>query len=174
MVLKKINAVIALLSAVLLALHNILNARMMLLGRVDESPVGLSYALIGLLLVHVLISLSFSVFRNEGNKKIYPNVSIPTLLQRITALAMIPLTAFHAFFRVGQFGEGLIPVLIAHFFIMLLAYIHIPLSVPNALATLGIIDSSKQHAAVRNICWVVCALLFLLGLTASITEVIAL
>ena len=94
--------------------------------------------------------------------------------QRITALAMIPLVLFHGFIRAGQFGIGLIPILIAHFFIMLLAYTHIPLSVPNALVTLGIIDSSKQHVTVRNICWGVCALLFLLGLTASITEVIAL
>lgn len=174
MVLKKINAVIALLAAVLLALHNILNARMMILGRVEESPTGLAHALIGLLFIHILISLSFSVFRNEGNKKIYSKVSIPTLFQRITALAMIPLVLFHGFIRAGQFGIGLIPILIAHFFIMLLAYTHIPLSVPNALVTLGIIDSSKQHVTVRNICWGVCALLFLLGLTASITEVIAL
>ena len=174
MKLKKINAVIALMTALLLALHNTLNARMMLLGRVDESPALLAYLLIGLFGVHMLLSLSMCFYKAEGRGIHYLNVSKGWFLQRITALAMIPLVFFHGFVRAGQFGIGLIPILIVHFFIMLLAYIHIPLSVPNALVTLGIIDSSKQHAAVRRVCWILCALLFLLGLTASISEVIAL
>lgn len=174
MVLKKFNAVTALLAAAMLALHNTLNARMMMLGRVDESPAALAYILIGLFGVHMLVSLYVLLRRNEGRKVQYQNISRGWLLQRITAIAMIPLVLFHGFVRAGQFGIGLIPILVVHFFIMLLAYTHIPLSVPNALVTLGLIDSSKQHAAVRKICWIVCCLLFLLGLTASISEVIAL
>ena len=174
MVLKKINAVIALATAILLALHNTLNARMMLLKRVDESPTVLAYCLIGLFLVHVLVSLFMLLFRHERSKRHYANVGKGWLLQRITAIAMIPLVLFHGFVRAGQFGIGLIPILVVHFFIMLLAYIHIPLSVPNALVTLGIPDNMKQYATVRKICWVVCALLFLLGLIASISEVIVL
>ncbi len=172
--LKKLNAVTALLAAVLLALHNTLNARMMILGRVDESPKLLAYALIVLFSVHMLVSLYVLIFRNEGRKIKYTNISFGWLMQRITALAMIPLVFFHGFVRAGQFGIGLIPILIVHFFIMLLAYTHIPLSVPNALVTLGIIDTGKQHSSVRIVCMVICALLFMLGLFASITEVIAL
>lgn len=174
MKLKKINAVIALLAAFLLALHNTLNARMMLLGRVDDSPALLAYVLIGLFGAHMLICLFMLFFQSEGGKVKYTNVGKAWLVQRITAVAMIPLVLFHGFVRAGQFGIGLIPILIVHFFIMLLAYTHIPLSVPNALVTLGIIDNMKQHAAVRRICWIVCAMLFLLGLTASISEVILL
>lgn len=174
MKLKKLNAVTALLVATLLALHNTLNARMMMLGRVDDSPELLAYVLIGLFGVHMLVSLYILIFVNEGSKAKYRNISAGWLLQRVTAIAMIPLVLFHGFVRAGQFGIGLIPILIVHFFIMALAYTHIPLSVPNALITLGIIDTEKQHTAVRRICWVICALLFLLGLTASISEVIAL
>lgn len=174
MVLKKCNAVAALLAAILLALHNTLNARMMMLGRVDESPAVLAYILIGLFGVHMLVSLYVLLFRNEGRKARYQNISRGWLIQRITAIAMIPLVLFHGFVRAGQFGIGLIPILVVHFFIMLLAYTHIPLSVPNALVTLGLIDSTKQHKTARAICWIACALLFLLGLTASISEVILL
>ena len=168
MILKKMNAVIALLVTLVLALHNSINACMMLLGRVEESPLLPAIILFVLFAVHVLVSLFMLIFRNDHGRTAYTNVRKGWLLQRITAVAMIPLVMFHSFARVGQSGIGLIPVLIAHFFVMLLAYIHIPLSVPNALVTLGVIDSSKQHTAVQRICWVICVLLFLLGLAASI------
>ena len=174
MKLKKCNAVIALLTALLLALHNTLNARMMMLGRVMESPKMLAKILISCFGVHVLISLFVVLFRSKGSKPIYGSISASWILQRASAIAMIPLVLFHGFVRAGEYGIGLIAILIAHFFIMVLAYVHIPLSVPNALVTLGIIDNSKQHKTVSGVCWVICILLFLLGLAASISEVIAL
>ena len=174
MILKKINAVIALAAAVLLALHNAINACMMLLGRVERSPAVPARILFILFAVHALVSLFMLILRSDHSAAAYTNVSKGWLLQRITGIAMLPLTAFHAFVQVGQFGERLIPVLIAHFFVMVLAYIHIPLSVPNALVTLGAIDSMKQHGAVRKVCWIICALLFLLGLIASLSEVVVL
>lgn len=174
MTLKKCNAVIALMTATLLALHNTLNARMMMLGRVEESPRLLALILVSCVGAHALISLFVILFRSKGAKPRYNNISATWILQRISALAMIPLVLFHWLVRAGEYGIGLIPILIVHFFIMVLAYIHIPLSVPNALVTLGIIDNSKQHKTARTVCWVICIMLFLLGLSASISEVIAL
>ena len=168
MTLKKCNAVLALLTTALLTLHTVLNARMMLLGRVTESPKLPAFMLMGCVGVHALISLFVILFRNDGRKVKYGNISAGWIFQRITAVAMIPLVMTHWLARVGEHGEGLTLVLTAHILVMALAYIHVPLSVPNALVTLGILDSSKQHKAAGVICLVICVLLFLFGLTANL------
>ena len=174
MLLKKCNAVLALAAALLLAIHNALNARMMILGRVNESPSLPAYILIGLLFLHIPISLFVLLKRNDGRGVRYTNISMGWLFQRVTGIALIPLILFHGFIRAGQFGIGLPAILVAHFFIMLLAYLHIPLSVPNALLTLGLIDTDAAYRTAHRVCRVVCALLFLAGLTASLWEVLVL
>lgn len=87
---------------------------------------------------------------------------------------LIPIVLFHCFVRAGQYGIGLIPILIAHFFIMLFAFIHIIISFPNALVTFGVITTDKAYMRVRIVLSVICVILFSVGVFASITEVIAL
>ena len=173
MVFKKINAVIALLAALTLATHTSINARMMMLGRVYDSPVSLAYILMSLVGLHVVISICMLI-KHEGKTAKYSGLYKGTMWQRISAIAVIPLVLFHAFIRVGTLGFGLIAILVVHFFVMILAFSHIAISVPNALVTLGVIDTTSKHKKVRTVCIVISILLFILGLSASISEVIAL
>ena len=169
MLLKKINAVIGLLSVILLWAHSAVNTLLLLRGQAGETPERFSYALFALVILHILISLFVMFFKTDhANGKKYPKVRSGWLWQRVTAVALIPLAVFHAEIHVGTFGIGLAPILAAHFLVMLLCYIHIPLSVPNALLTLGLIESSGQHKTVRTVCWAVCALLFAFGLAAGL------
>lgn len=171
---KKCNAVLGLVTALILAAHNTANAVMMLLGRVGQYPRGPAFALMGGVFLHGVISVAFLLFRRDGARLRYEKLNLATLVQRITAFALIPAISLHIHLRVGQQGEGLMAVLITHFFIMLFSFIHISLSVPNALVTLGWLDNSRQHAAARRICWAVCGVLFALGLAASLSEVVGL
>ena len=172
--LKRWNAVIALLAAVLLAVHNTINARMMLLGRVTESPAFPARALAALVVIHALVSLYLLIFRHEKGGRIYPKITAGFILQRVTGIAMILPVVFHAAVRAGSFGVGLIPVLWVHFAVMVLSYVHIPLSVPNALVTLGVLSTARAHRTARLVCAGLCAVLFALGLWASLSEVTAL
>ena len=174
LILKKINAALALLSAAVLLTHNALNSRMMLLMRVDDSPKLLARLLFIFVVLHAAISILILIFRHDGGNTRYVKLGSGWLLQRVTGIALLPFAAFHAFIRVGDYGFGLIPILIAHTFILLFAFAHISVSVPNALVTLGWIDTERGRKRVQTVCTAVCVLSAALALTASISEVIAL
>ena len=174
MVSKKINAVIALCISALLLFHNAFNSAMMIRGTVEQSPVVPARILFTLVAVHALISLYFLLVRRDGkgSSKRYASLCRATRIQRGTAIAMLPLICFHAFFHPPVMG--IVPILINHAVMICLAAVHITVSIPNALISLGIISSSRAHGRARVVSGIVAGIMLVTGITAGILEGMAL
>ena len=174
MVLKKVNAIIALIVSLVMMIHNTMNMQMVRLGRVEDSPKMIARALIFFFIIHAFVSIFIIIFKNDGKETKYTNISSGWLVQRITGIALLPIVIIHGFLNVGDFGLQVIHIIIIQVVIMLLSYIHIPIAVPNALVTLGFIDNIKTHKVVRLALWVVCVALFIINLIPCVMVVIAL
>ena len=97
---RKLNAVASLLTTVLLLAHAILLSVYMLSGGRSFRPAGfMGWVLMGVMICHALVSidlaLSAHVEENTRKGKQYPKLNIPTILQRITGLLMVPAAALH-------------------------------------------------------------------------------
>ena len=140
---RKLNAVLSLLTTVLLLIHAITCSIFMLSGdSVARPPVFMSWVLMGLLIIHALISIDIAMSahaENENRKgKKYPKKNAATIVQRLSGVLMVPATGLHIAGATGY----MVPPKVVHaivpplFFTMVLT--HIAVSASKALITLGI------------------------------------
>lgn len=172
MLLKKINAACALLTTVILVLHSAITSLTPLIGLKNKPPIFFEILFVAIFAVHIILSLLMIVLSEKYKVKVYPNVEKSWLIQRITAILIIPFAFLHFFVFKEILPAGIPVIFIMHFLLMIITYIHISLSVPNALVTLGFAITIKRHKVIRAICFAIGVLLLLLGLAASIVEVI--
>ena len=140
---RKINAVISLLVTVLLLNHAIvLSVYMLSGGRIARQTSILSWVLMGMVILHALISIDIAMSahaENENRKgKKYPKKNAATIVQRLSGVLMVPATGLHIAGATGY----MVPPKVVHaivpplFFTMVLT--HIAVSASKALITLGI------------------------------------
>lgn len=143
MLLRKINAVLSLISTLLLLNHAVYIALYIFSnGRILNPLHSAVWGLVGVMALHAFISIDLAISAHmEAGKqkgKSYPKKNISTVLQRISGMLLIPLVALHIAGATGamtppKLVHSILPPL---FFFVALA--HTALSASKALVTLGI------------------------------------
>lgn len=143
MLLRKINAIISLLTTLFLLYHAIfISVWMLSKGSIEQSAPVAPWILTGLVGIHAFISIYFAVLSfGEGEKrkvKSYPKMNGATIFQRVSGILLIIFAALH----VAGASGAMQPPHIVHtifppiFFTIALA--HAAISTDKALITLGL------------------------------------
>ena len=143
MLLRKLNAIISLLTTLFLLDHAIFNSvRMLSKGSVEQSAPVAPWILAGLVAVHAFLSIYFAVsshMEGETRKvKSYPKMNRVTVFQRVSGILLILFIALH----IAGASGAMTPPHIVHtifpplFFAIALA--HAAISTDKAFITLGI------------------------------------
>ena len=158
--LRKMNAGVGLLVTVLLMAHAIgLAVWMLSRGAVPQMENYLPWILTGATVVHALVSIGLMISGHKGAKnhqsKKYPQMSVSTMIQRISGALMVLFTWLHIAGASGimtppQAVHAIVPPL---FF--LLVMVHIAVSTSKAFITLGIGNAKfvkRADIAVKTLC----------------------
>lgn len=143
MLLRKINAVISLLTTLFLLDHAIFNSVWMISkGSVEQNASVAPWVLAGLMALHAFISIYFAVSAHEeGEKrkvKSYPKMNVATVFQRISGILLIVFTALHVAGAAGAMTPPHIVHMIVPPIFFTVALAHAAVSTDKALITLGI------------------------------------
>ena len=169
MLLRKINAIISLLTTVFLLDHAIFTSVWMLSkGSVEQSAPFAPWILAGLMAAHAFISIYFAVSSHMDDEKIkcksYPKMNRVTIFQRVSGILLIAFAALH----VAGAAEPLQPPPLVHTilppFFFTVALAHAAVSTDRAFITLGI-GNARFIKVVGIITKVICAA----TLVASVT-----
>lgn len=156
MKLRKINAVLALATTVLLLMHAI-SVAVWMFSRGKIIPIGghtLPKVLIWVAVSHTVLCLLFMVFANIDKKikkgRTYAKLNVPTMVQRISGVLLIIFTWLHI-----AGAKGIIPIpdviyaiLSPLFFLLVMA--HIAVSGSKAFISLGI--GNAKFIKIIDIC----------------------
>ena len=161
MLMRKINAIISLLTTLFLLDHAMFTSVWMLSrGSVAQSAPMVPWILAGLVALHAFISIDLVISSHmEGERrkvKSYPSMNGATIFQRVSGILLIVFTALHIAGASGamqppQIVHTIVPPL---FFAIALA--HAAVSTDKALITLGI-GNARFIKAVGVIVKVLCA-----------------
>ena len=143
MLLRKLNAVLALLTTALLMNHAIsLGAWMLSRGSISFAINKLPWVMLWLMAAHAVISIALAVLGHKGAEKRevkeYAKLNASTVFQRMSGILLILFTALHVLGTVGVLTpppavHAILPPL---FFAFTLA--HVAVSTSKAFITLGI------------------------------------
>lgn len=161
MLLRKINAILGLLSTLFLLDHAIfISVWMLSEGRVAQGAPFAPWVLAGLLAAHAFISVYLAIsshMEEETHKcKQYPRLNRATVFQRISGVLLILFTVLH----IAGASGAMVPPYVVHtvvppiFFAISLA--HAAVSTDRAFITLGI-GNVRVIKAVGVITKVICA-----------------
>ena len=161
MLLRKINAIISLLTTLFLLDHAIFaSVRILSKGKIEQSAPIAPWILAGLMAAHAFICIYFAFEANmEGGKgkgKSYPKMNLTTVFQRVSGILLIVFTLLHI---AGASGAMHTPHIV-HTFVspifFTVALAHTAVSTEKALITLGI-GTAKVVKAVGIIMKLICA-----------------
>lgn len=159
--LRKINAVISLIITVLLLDHAIFNAIWMLsMGSIQKNSF-VSRVLLGLMLVHAIMSIVLAVLGHKGAEKRkcneYKKLNRATNIQRIGGILLIIFTILHVLGTIGitQTPRAVHMVLPPLFFAV--ALMHVAVSGSKPFISLGI-GSAKFIKIADIVIKIICAL----------------
>lgn len=160
MVKRKINAVLTLLTTLLLLTHAIWFAVWILSGcTIPHAPRFIPWALAGVIAAHMLISIDLVVstyMENEGSKgKPYPKQNKATIVQRISGVLMAPAIALHIAGAAGVMQPPPVVHAVVPLLFFTLALTHTAISISKAFITLGI-GSAKTVKLVGRVAKVFC------------------
>ena len=161
MLLRKINAIISLLTTLFLLGHAIfISVWMLSRGSVEQGAPIAPWILAGLVGVHAFISIYFAFSSHEEgeNRKVksYPKMNRATIFQRVSGILLIVFSALH----IAGASGAMQPPHIVHtilpplFFAIALA--HAAISTDKALITLGI-GNANVIKVVRIVVRLICA-----------------
>ena len=167
--LKKLNAVLSLLTTLLLVDHALFfSAWMMSGGTITVSSSAMPYVLAGLMVVHAAISVFVLVVGGqdgEGSKgKSYPKENISTIVQRLSGGLIIILLAMHITSAASDFQPKMLHAIIEPLFFAA-SFAHVALSTGKALTTLGV-GNAKVIKAVNIVMKVLCAAALIFGVVS--------
>ena len=166
MILRKINAVIGLITSALLLNHAVFWAVWMLLrGRLEKAPASIPWVLMPLMALHAVLSIAVLILGRRGSKggksKAYVKFNISSYVQRIAGVMMLALIGIHIIGAENHYhSKGFHAVFHPLFFAAALA--HTALSVSKALITLGI-GNAKVIRAVDRIMAAFCGVTLIGG-----------
>ena len=142
MLLRKINAVLSLITTVLLINHAAFLAVWMLTrGDMARSVIDMPYLLLAVMILHAVISIVVAINGHKGVEKrptnAYPKLNRLTNIQRYSGLAMVLFTVIHMIGAGNHFQSKIFNAIFQPlFFAIVLA--HISVSASKAFITLGI------------------------------------
>lgn len=143
MLLRKINAIISLLTTLFLLDHAIFSSVWMLSrGKVEQSAPFAPWILVGLVAAHAFISIYFAVEANMDGTKVkgknYPKLNRVTIFQRASGIMLIVFTALHVAGVSGAMHTPHIVHTIVPPLFFAVALAHAAVSTDKAFITLGI------------------------------------
>ena len=179
--LKKLNAVLALISTICLLAHTVYSAYAYSTMYYNPGLTkGLAIPCIVVICLHAVLAMCIVFMQGDGTRlDLYPGQNKETVVQRISAALIFPALILHinTFSYMSQNAEagkpGMIVLLIAVntlFYAVVLA--HTAVSVSRACITLGWISSRKTQKTVDRIAYILGAILFVaLLLTVVVGQV---
>ena len=169
MIIKKINAVIAILISLMLIDHSVACSMHLITHNYESSMPAPAIILACLVMVHACISL-FNVFVKHDNCTVkYKALNRGAMIQRGTGIAVMVVLIPHVVCaKMYMVAWAVKLFLITHFIFVIIAGIHAAISVPKGLVTLGILTSEKKYRVCLIVCWIICIPLIVLGLAGSI------
>lgn len=162
MILRKINAVLGLITTLLILDHAIFHAVWMLSGcSIEKSAGGMSMFMFVVMIVHAAVSIVLAVLGHKGAEKRkcngYPKLNRATIIQRMSGVLLILLTVLHI---AGAVGGLKLPKLVCAFLLPLFFTVvltHVAVSVSKAFITLGI-GNARTVKAIDIVMKAICAL----------------
>ena len=143
MIVRKINAVVGLLTTLLLFDHSIFHAVWMLgRGAVEKSVDIMPWLLMGLMALHAVLSMGIVMLsRGDGNGPVgnaYTKSNVSTIIQKVSGMLLIVLTALHVASAAGPLVLPAVVGAIVTPLFYAVALVHVGFSVSKALITLGV------------------------------------
>jgi hypothetical protein len=140
---RKINAVVSLLTTVMLLIHAIVLSVCMLTGcSIPQSAGMIAWILLGLVLTHALISIDLALSAHAETEtrkgKSYPKMNGATIFQRVSGILLIVFAALHVAGASGAMQPPHIVHTILSPLFFLIALAHTAISTEKAFITLGI------------------------------------
>ena len=91
---RKVNAIISLVCTFLILVHGIYDAAWMSLrGLINTLPKPMPYVLMGLVIVHTVLSIVTAILgsggKNNENEKMYKKENIKTIIQRVFGILIV-------------------------------------------------------------------------------------
>ena len=169
MLMRKINAGLSLLTAVLLLDHAIFKTvRMISRGIIGKGGSFISWILFGLMLAHAVISIDLAISAHSEEEtrkgKSYPKLNISTIIQRITGMVLIVFAGLHVAGAAGYMTPPPIVHAIVPAVFFTIALMHVAVSTSKAFITLGI-GNAKFVKAADLVIKVICAATLIAALT---------
>lgn len=163
MILRKINALVSLLTTALLMKHAVfLSIWMLSRGSMAKADNGMPFVLAALMVIHALISIILGILVHKGTKKqackSYPKMNIPTIVQRATGIMMIVLLGLHISGSANHFQPKMLHAVI-HPLFFAAALAHTSISASKAMITLGI-GNAKTVKVVDAVMKIICIATF--------------
>lgn len=164
MLLRKINAVLSLISTILILDHAIFLAIWMLSRcSIEKTENFLPWILMISVLAHAIISIILAVLGHKNAEKRkckeYPKLNVATIMQRFSGILMILLLALHIVGAENHYQPKILhAILHPLFFAVVLA--HVAVSASKAMITLGI-GNAKAVKVVDVVIKVICIATFI-------------
>jgi hypothetical protein len=160
MLLRKTNAILSLITTLLLLDHAIFSSVSMIsMGAVKQNASFMPWMLVGLMMMHAVISMGFAFSAHseteENNGKTYTKQNIVTLIQRISGILLIALTALHAAEASGVMQPPKFILVIVPPLFYAIALAHVAISTSKAFITLGV-GNAKVIKAIDIVTKVIC------------------
>ena len=169
MALKKTNAVLALLTYLVLTGHVIYQVVSYIMFYYNAA-ISRAFADTTMLLfiAHAVIAFIILFGKHDSKEIVYKALNIRTLLQRIFAYAMCVLLPAHMFaFKIISQNSGNLIIFTLAETVQILFYLalfaHIALSFSNALITLGLMTDMKKKKITDVVMAVICSLFFIVS-----------
>lgn len=139
---RKVNAVISLISTILILVHSIFYSVWMLFragfAKMSAYP---SRILVVLMMVHAIISIVLAILGHKGAEKRkcnnYPKMNKQTYVQRISGILLILFIVLHIAGALNHFQPKILHAIL-HPLFFIIALTHVSVSTSKAFITLGI------------------------------------
>lgn len=178
--LKKINAILALISVFLLLAHVVYEIWSYMSFYYNPGmTVLIAYGFVTCVMLHIVISVFIVAYKHDGDALgKYPKKNIRTIIQRASAAGILVLLPFHiktGDWVTSHFGGTVFFIVLIVLGVLFWAFtfLHVGSSLTRALITLGIIKERKTQKIIDWTVWVISAALFVASVIIVIkTQVI--
>ena len=174
--LKKINAVLGLLTMILLITHSGYMAFCYFIMTYPSLIRALSWPLAVAFCLHAMLAMSLVFMNSDGTSlALYPGYNKSTVVQRISAAVLFPMLLIHLWnyqllSMIGEAGSkaALFVFAVVEILFFGTVFTHIAVSFSRALITLGLLTSREKQRTTDKAMIIICAALFALTAIAIV------
>ena len=177
MKLKKVNAVLGLLSILLLMVHIVCNVGAHIMNYHDPSFMAItSIPFMSVACIHAVLGMCTVFLMGDGTRlDLYSKINSRTVVQRVSAALIFPLLIIHLKghdLLMASISARAAVLLVLDLMCQTLFFaavlLHIVPSFSKALITLGLITTEKQQRTIDRICNVLGVIIFVFAVFATI------